>query len=311
MNNLKRILNLAKRTGDKIIVTDENGDLDFVLMPLRDYEKIVTGQDNVQDLSERELWDKVDRDIALWKDAHPEEDYFSGPDLIDRNYDWEDDDYISSPIDHDPWDEPLVKPFPDEDWMDEDDDEPFDVAQGDSSDDESEDENWVNPLHDEKFNPFDFSDNKKTELETEEENFDSSDEFENEVEEESFDFAQDDLSDDKSEDDHWSKEKIQTATVGEALEFIEKHEAKSEPENKSRFAIPKERIKTEKLKNEETEEQIDKTETHKIQYEDIPPPPDIKIEDLAGEENTEPEKVIDASFDENDDFDEEDVYFED
>lgn len=82
MNNFKKILNLIKKTGDKMVVTDENGDSSFVVMPLDEYERIVEGSNELGGLSENELWNKVDRDIALWKQSHNDEfndDVFSEP----------------------------------------------------------------------------------------------------------------------------------------------------------------------------------------------------------------------------------------
>ena len=77
MDNFNKILNLVKKTGDKIIVMKEDG-TSFVLMPFNDYEKIVDWQDNPKDLSEQELWERVDRDIALWREGH--DDYYDDMD---------------------------------------------------------------------------------------------------------------------------------------------------------------------------------------------------------------------------------------
>ena len=41
MNNLRRILDLAKRTGDRVIVTDPDGDEAFVLMGFDQYEAML------------------------------------------------------------------------------------------------------------------------------------------------------------------------------------------------------------------------------------------------------------------------------
>ena len=73
MNKIDKILKLAEKTGDKIIMTNPDGSESFVIMPFNDYEKIVKGQEDVRNLSERELWNQIDRDINLWKAEH--EDY--------------------------------------------------------------------------------------------------------------------------------------------------------------------------------------------------------------------------------------------
>ncbi len=68
MANLQKIINLIKKTGDKVIILDENGDPGFILMSIGDYESLVLGKSGVQGLTEAELLDKINRDIAIWKD---------------------------------------------------------------------------------------------------------------------------------------------------------------------------------------------------------------------------------------------------
>lgn len=65
---IKKAINLAKKTGDKIIIIDIlNPDDIFVIMDLDQYEKIVLGQNEIRSLTENELLDKINRDIAIWK----------------------------------------------------------------------------------------------------------------------------------------------------------------------------------------------------------------------------------------------------
>lgn len=73
MNNpLNKIINLAKRTGDRVIVTDTEGSEAFVVMNLDEYEKMIGAKDEIRDLSEDELLSKINRDIAIWKSTHEE-----------------------------------------------------------------------------------------------------------------------------------------------------------------------------------------------------------------------------------------------
>jgi len=44
MNNLRRILDLAKRTGDRVIITDPDGEDAFVVMGLDQYEGLLDGK---------------------------------------------------------------------------------------------------------------------------------------------------------------------------------------------------------------------------------------------------------------------------
>jgi len=67
-NQLQRAIDLVKKTGDKIIVFDSaNSDNVYAIMSLKDYENLVFGRSEVRDLTEDELLDKINRDIAIWK----------------------------------------------------------------------------------------------------------------------------------------------------------------------------------------------------------------------------------------------------
>jgi len=66
--NMQKITNLIRKTGDKAIILDENGDPGFVIMSAGDYQDLVLGRSGVQGLTEHELLDKINRDIAIWKD---------------------------------------------------------------------------------------------------------------------------------------------------------------------------------------------------------------------------------------------------
>ncbi len=67
-NQLQKAINLSKKTGDRIIVFDNHkSDNVFVVMSLNDYENLVLGRSEVRGLTENELLDKINRDIAIWK----------------------------------------------------------------------------------------------------------------------------------------------------------------------------------------------------------------------------------------------------
>ena len=67
-NHLQKAINIAKISGDKVIVFDspesENG---YVVMNLDEYEKIVKKNSGKGRLTEQELIDNINRDIAAWK----------------------------------------------------------------------------------------------------------------------------------------------------------------------------------------------------------------------------------------------------
>lgn len=73
MNNLNKILDLIKKTGDKMVVTDRDGEESFVIMPLFEYEEIVDSEKPFGRMSEKELLDSVERDIAVWRAEHGDE----------------------------------------------------------------------------------------------------------------------------------------------------------------------------------------------------------------------------------------------
>ncbi len=83
MANFKKIdqvLDLAHRTGDKIIIVSEWHD-PYVIMSVREYESLLHGSAPVQDMSEDQLLDKINRDIAVWKASQEEGTALKGYDL--------------------------------------------------------------------------------------------------------------------------------------------------------------------------------------------------------------------------------------
>jgi len=91
---ISRVIGIVKKTGDKIVVTDQNGDSGLLIMPLSEYEKIVEDKSDLTNLTESELLDKINRDIALWKESQRSEygldwqggpEFFKPEDLHDKN----------------------------------------------------------------------------------------------------------------------------------------------------------------------------------------------------------------------------------
>jgi len=66
MKDLKRVLGIIRKTGDRYIFEDEEGNL-FVILALNDYENIVLKNSQVRNLNEEELLNKINKDIAIWK----------------------------------------------------------------------------------------------------------------------------------------------------------------------------------------------------------------------------------------------------
>jgi hypothetical protein len=67
-NKLQKAINLSRKTGDRLIIFDSPRSEDpFVVMSLEDYEKMMLNRSEVRGLTEDELLDKINRDIAIWK----------------------------------------------------------------------------------------------------------------------------------------------------------------------------------------------------------------------------------------------------
>ncbi len=65
---LQKAIDLVKKTGDRIIVFDSvKSDNVYVIMNIKDYENLILGKSEVRGLTEDELLDKINRDIAIWK----------------------------------------------------------------------------------------------------------------------------------------------------------------------------------------------------------------------------------------------------
>lgn len=117
MNNLNKIINLIKKTGDKFVVLDEYGE-SFVVMPLNDYEKIVEGKSDYGQMSEKELFDSVERDISLWRAEH--EDYENMEPPMPEPWEMEKESWERKPLPFSDFDKEELEPSweEDEDFFD-------------------------------------------------------------------------------------------------------------------------------------------------------------------------------------------------
>jgi len=68
-NNLQRIINIAKKTGDKVIVFDQvKPESSYVVMSFDEYEKLIGAKNvDIRTLTEDQFVEKINRDIAVWK----------------------------------------------------------------------------------------------------------------------------------------------------------------------------------------------------------------------------------------------------
>ncbi|MBD3359697.1 MAG: hypothetical protein GF365_03265 [Candidatus Buchananbacteria bacterium] len=101
MKKLKRILDLIRKTGDRYIFDDNQGN-NFIILNINDYENLVLKNSLLKDLSEEELLNKINKDIAVWKEAQSEEqaEQLSGNllDFKETNDNMGEDQYYFEPV---------------------------------------------------------------------------------------------------------------------------------------------------------------------------------------------------------------------
>ncbi|MFA7662531.1 MAG: hypothetical protein WCX88_01265 [Patescibacteria group bacterium] len=64
--SIKKVIGLIRKTGDRMIIFDQEG-FSYVLMSVEDYEDLLLARSGVAGLTEEELLDKINREIAVWK----------------------------------------------------------------------------------------------------------------------------------------------------------------------------------------------------------------------------------------------------
>lgn len=88
-SQLERAINLAAKTGDKIIVVDELNDRSSVVMNLDEYEGLLNGENKtnvcIENLTEEELLDKINRDIVTWREANKDKTFLEEIDDLGDN----------------------------------------------------------------------------------------------------------------------------------------------------------------------------------------------------------------------------------
>jgi len=64
---LKNIIDIA---GGRYIIV-ENGKPAYIVMSFREYKEAILGRKELRTLTEKELIDKINSDIALWRESRP------------------------------------------------------------------------------------------------------------------------------------------------------------------------------------------------------------------------------------------------
>lgn len=77
---IQRAINLIRKTGDRLLLADKEENV-YAVMALDQYEDLIHKTSGVRGLTEDELLDKINRDIAIWKsdqefDNYENKEYF-------------------------------------------------------------------------------------------------------------------------------------------------------------------------------------------------------------------------------------------
>ena len=92
MNNsqLDRVLRLVRRTGDHCLIFDRETDTPAVVVSLDEYERGLDRDGRLSEMSESEMLNKINRDIATWKEIHGHDDFEDelneGEEFTNENY---------------------------------------------------------------------------------------------------------------------------------------------------------------------------------------------------------------------------------
>lgn len=62
-----RLFDIARRTGDKLVVHDPHGGYDMVIMGVDNYLDIIENKRNIRHLTKEQMQDRINRDIAVWR----------------------------------------------------------------------------------------------------------------------------------------------------------------------------------------------------------------------------------------------------
>lgn len=89
--SMERLVGLAQKTGGKLIVHNPLEDHDVVILDVDEYEKLVLGENDyemfrpdVREMSEGELLDQINRDIATWRANKDQEEKWEREMMLDE-----------------------------------------------------------------------------------------------------------------------------------------------------------------------------------------------------------------------------------
>lgn len=74
MSSLQELIDLAKRTGDRLIIHDPYTERNMVIMDIDQYKGLVMGREQVRNLTSREMVEKINRELSVWRNNHEHEE---------------------------------------------------------------------------------------------------------------------------------------------------------------------------------------------------------------------------------------------
>jgi len=85
IDRITRAIDLVKKTGDKMILFEEDNSEGIVVMSLKEYERMIDGNkvevgqngedpESISSLTEDELIDKINRNIAIWQNENKDKE---------------------------------------------------------------------------------------------------------------------------------------------------------------------------------------------------------------------------------------------
>ena len=74
LNILDKVFTLLEKTNDRCLVLLPEQDQAYAILSLAEYERLILARSQVEDLTEQELLDKINRDIAIWKTQQEDKD---------------------------------------------------------------------------------------------------------------------------------------------------------------------------------------------------------------------------------------------
>lgn len=101
-DNLSQILKLLKKTGGKYIIVEDNKPA-FIIQTWKDFQKLINREVTVS--SEEEIIDKINKEIALWKETQDKkkvlDEFEPAPDLPpEEDFGYLEDRKLSTDVDY-------------------------------------------------------------------------------------------------------------------------------------------------------------------------------------------------------------------